>query len=293
VPIFDKRDRSTLFRQRLNEAARAKDMNQSVLARDVGVDRSTISQLLAGRAARLPNAQVVAECARALGVSADWLLGLTDRPERPGDVLNAYLAVTDAARSSVDEQIHQWHREAAGYKIRHVPATLPDILKTDAVLAWEYGPQLGRTTEQAIGAVDDSRDWFTRQDSDYEIAFPVHELESFARAEGYYRGLPLDDRVEQIDRFLELYDRHYPSLRLFLFDARRVYSAPLTVFGSLLAVLYLGQNYITFRESGRIRTFTRQFDWLVREAVVDAREIAPKLRALRAEIAGQPRARRL
>jgi len=286
MPELDKRARSTLFRQRLFEATRIKDKNQSALAREVGVDRSTISQLLAGQNARLPNAQVVAECAHALGVSADWLLGLTNRPERPGDILNAYFTVTDAARSSADDQINQWHREAAGYKIRHVPATLPDILKTDAVLAWEYGPQLGRTTEQAIGAVDDSRDWFTRQDSDYEIAFPLHELESFARAEGYYRGLPRKVRLEQLDRFLDLYQRHYPSLRLFLFDARRVYSAPLTVFGSLLAVLYLGHNYISFRESGRIRTVTRQFDWLVREAVVDAREIGATLLALRREIEG-------
>ena len=76
----DKRDRSTLFRNRLAKAAELKSINQSELARAVGVDRSTISQLLSGRDARLPNAQVVAECASALGVSADWLLGLTDRP---------------------------------------------------------------------------------------------------------------------------------------------------------------------------------------------------------------------
>jgi len=289
VNKYDKRERSTLFRTRLRDAANAKSLNQSVLAREAGVDRSTISQLLAGKNARLPNAQVVAECARALGVSADWLLGLTDRPERPGDVLNAYLAVTEAERSSADEQINKWHREAAGYKIRHVPATLPDMLKTSAMLTWEYGPQLGRTTEQAIGAVDDSLDWFMQQDCDYEIAFPVHELDSFARGEGYYRGLPLNVRLEQIERFIDLYDQHYPTLRVFLFDARRVYSAPLTVYGPLLAVIYLGQNYLAFRESHRIKTFTAQFDWLVREAVVDAREVTARLKSLRDELAGAAR----
>lgn len=262
-------------------------MNQSSLSRAVGVDRSTVSQLLAGKNARLPNAQVVAECARALGVSADWLLGLTDRPERPGDVLNAYMAVTDAARSSADEQLNKWHHEAAGYKIRHVPATLPDILKTAEMLTWEYGPQLGRTTNQAIGAVDDNLGWFTTQDSDYEIAFPLHELESFARAEGYYRGLPTKTRLAQLDHFQELYDAHFPSLRLFLFDAREVYSAPISVFGPLLAVVYLGQHYIAFRESSRIKTFTAQFDGLVRAAVVDARDIPDKLRALKDEISGR------
>ncbi|MFT4716385.1 MAG: transcriptional regulator with XRE-family HTH domain, partial [Paracoccaceae bacterium] len=146
MTIIDKRDRSSTFRDRLAKASMMNGMSQSRLSRLVGVDRSTISQLLAGKNARLPNAQVVAECATALGVSADWLLGLTDRPERPGDVINTYLAVTDAARSSADEQINLWHHEAAGYKIRHVPATLPDILKTADMLTWEYGPQLARTT---------------------------------------------------------------------------------------------------------------------------------------------------
>ncbi len=284
----DKRDRSTIFRDRLGKAAMMNGMNQSALSRAVGVDRSTVSQLLAGKNARLPNAQVVAECARALGVSADWLLGLTDRPERPGDVLNAYMAVTDAARSSADEQLNKWHHEAAGYKIRHVPATLPDILKSADMLTWEYGPQLARTTTQAIGAVDDNIGWFKTQNSDYEIAVPLHELESFARAEGYYRGLPIEIRIAQLDHFLSLYETYFPSLRLFLFDARVVYSAPLTVFGPLLAVVYLGQHYIAFRESNRVQTFTAQFDGLVRAAVVDAREIPDKLRALKAEISGRP-----
>jgi transcriptional regulator with XRE-family HTH domain len=289
MTFIDKRDRSTTFRDRLAQAAMMNGMNQSALSRAVGVDRSTISQLLAGKNARLPNAQVVAECASVLGVSADWLLGLTDRPERPGDVVNTDLAVTDAARSSADEQINMWHHEAAGYKIRHVPATLPDILKTADMLTWEYGPQLARTTNQAIGAVDDNLGWFTTQNSDYEIAVPIHELESFARAEGYYRGFPLAVRLAQLDHFLDLYEAHFPSLRLFLFDARAVYSAPITVFGPLLAVMYLGQHYIAFRESSRIKTFTAQFDGLVRTSVVDARQIPDKLHELKDEISGHMR----
>jgi transcriptional regulator with XRE-family HTH domain len=283
-PMTDKRHRAALFTERLAKALELNGGNRSQLARRTGVDRSTISQLLAGQNARLPNAQLVAECAASLGVSADWLLGLTDRPERPGDILNASMTMTEAARSSVDEQIERWHREAAGYKIRHVPATLPDMLKTNALLNWEYGPQLGRTPAQAIIAADDRLGWFRGRESDYEVALPLHELDSFARAEGYYRGLPADIRRVQIDRILSLYDDMYPAFRLFLFDARRVYSTPLTVYGPLLAVIYLGQHYIAFRESRRVKDLTRHFDGLVREAEVDARDIPDHLNALRAEI---------
>ncbi|KRS12800.1 DNA-binding protein [Roseovarius atlanticus] len=281
----DKRDRATLFRTRLNEALRLRGTSQSALARTVGVDRSTISQLLKGTGARLPNAQVVGECARALGISADWLLGLTDRPETAADILANTLSLTEAPRALVDEQIFAWHREAAGYKIRHVPAGLPDMLKTRELLEWEYTPHLGRSTEQAIGASEDRLDWMRGTRSDYEIALPLFEMHSFIAGEGYYHGLPRDIRQGQVDYLLEITEQLYPRLRLYLFDARRLYSAPITVFGPLLAVLYLGRNYLAFRDTERVAALTLHFDALVREAAIGARDLPAHIRKCWAETA--------
>ncbi|WP_306110650.1 MULTISPECIES: helix-turn-helix domain-containing protein [Roseovarius] len=274
----DKRDRATLLRTRLNEALRLRGTSQSALARSVGVDRSTISQLLKGTGARLPNAQVVGECARALGVSADWLLGLTDRPETAADILANTLSLTEAPRALVDEQIFAWHREAAGYKIRHVPAGLPDMLKTRDLLEWEYAPHLGRSTEQAIGASEDRLAWMRGTQSDYEIALPLFEMHSFIAGEGYYAGLPRDIRQGQVDYLLEITEQLYPRLRLYLFDARRLYSAPITVFGPLLAVLYIGRNYLAFRDTERVEALTLHFDALIREASVGARDLPAHIR---------------
>lgn len=278
---LDKRARAALFRARLAEAVAASGQSQAGLARTVGVNRSTLSQLLSGEETRLPNAQLAAECSAALGVSADWLLGLTDRPERAADLLAAAMLMTEAPRAMVDEQIFAWHREAAGYKIRHVPATLPDMLKTHAVLRWEYEPHLGVTVDQAIGASEDRLAWMREAGSDYEIAMPLHEIEAFARAEGYYRGVGAEVRREQLDWLIAVYDQLYPRLRLFLFDARRVFTAPITVFGPLLAVLYLGRNYLAFRDTDRIRAFTQHFDWLVREAEIATRDVPELLKGLR------------
>jgi transcriptional regulator with XRE-family HTH domain len=273
--------RADLFRTRLAEGMRLRDINQSVLARAIGVDRSTVSQLLKGTAARLPNAQVVGECAGVLGVSADWLLGLTDRPETAADILANTLSLTEAPRALVDEQIFQWHKEAAGYKIRHVPAGLPDMLKTRPMLEWEYAPHLGRSTDQAIGASEDRMNWMRAARSDYEIALPLFEIESFARGEGYYRGLPAEIRRGQLDHLITVTSQLYPGLRLYLFDARRLYSAPVTLFGSLLAVLYLGRNYMVFRDIERVQAITQHFDGLVREASITARGLPDHLRGLR------------
>ena len=281
---IDKRARADLFRTRLGEAIQDRATNQSALARSVGVDRSTISQLLKGQGARLPNAHVVGECAAALGVSADWLLGLTDRPETAADILAGSMSITEAPRALVDEQIFQWHKEAAGYKIRHVPATLPDMLKTRAILEWEYTPHLGRSTDQAIGASQDRLAWMRQTRSDFETALPLYELRSFARGEGYYRNLPRTLRTEQLDYLLEITEQLYPSLRLYLFDARRVYSAPITIFGPLLAVIYIGRNYLAFRDTERVQALTAHFDHLIREASVTARELPDHIRSLKREI---------
>lgn len=277
---MDKRIRATQFRQRLETAMERAALSRSALARNTGVDRSTIGQLLSGDETRLPNAQLAADAASVLGVSTDWLLGLTERPERPGDLIAAAVALTEAERTSADEQLLDWHREAAGYKIRHVPATLPDLLKTEAVLSWEYEAFLGRTPEQAITAMRDRMDLLRDGGSDYEIALPHHEIEAFASGSGYYKGLVAEDRRDQLLRMSEVCRELYPGLRVFLFDARRQFSAPTTVFGPLLAVIYVGRFYLAFRESSRIRSMTQHFDWLVREAVVDARDAADHLKAL-------------
>lgn len=278
--MIDRRDRAAIFRVRLAEGMAARSLTQSALAREVGVDRSTVSQLLGG-GTRLPNAQLAADCAQALGISVDWLLGLTERPEPLAELLATSLSITEAPRALIDEAIFSWHREAAGYKIRHVPATLPDMLKTRAMVEWEYRPQLGRTAEQAFGAFDDRLAWMRGARSDYEIALPLHEVAAFAQATGYYAGLPLSVRRAQMDVLIDLAEALYPSLRLYLFDARRVFSAPVTIFGPLLAVVYLGRHYIAFRDTARVGSITQHFDWLVREADMGARDVPVYLRTLR------------
>ncbi|ASP19111.1 helix-turn-helix protein [Antarctobacter heliothermus] len=284
--ILDKRARAALLRTRLSEAMAKAGSNQTALARAVGVDRSTISQLLKDSGARLPNAHLIGACAQALGVSADWLLGLSERPESAADLLANSMTLTEAPRALVDEQIFDWHREAEGYKIRYVPPALPDMLKTRELLDWEYAPHLGKTTQQAINASEDRLNWMRRSQSDYEIALPLFEVESFAAGTGYYAGLSADIRREQLTRLAGHCESLYPRLRFYLFDARRLYSAPLTVFGPLLAVIYLGRNYLAFRDTNRVEAITQHFDHLVKEASITARALPDHLRALEARIGG-------
>lgn len=270
--MMDKRNRARLFRERLQVAMAQAEVSRAGLARAVGLDRSTVSQVLAEGTTRLPGAQVVAEAAQALGVSADWLLGLSDLPETAQAVGAAATTFTQAPRALIDERVFDWHQEAAGYKIRTVPAGLPDMLKTRAMLEWESAPSLGRTAAQAIGASQDRLEWMRGARSDYEIAMPIHELRAFAGAEGYYAGLPVEVRREQIARFAQLHEQLFPKVRIHLYDARRTYSAPVTVFGPLIGVVYIGSSYMLFRDHDRVDVLTEHFDRLVRKAEVTDRE---------------------
>lgn len=282
--MTDKRNRALLFRTRLAQAMEQAGQSQSALARDIGVDRSTLSALLAP-GTRLPNAQVVAEAAAALGVSTDWLLGLAVGPDPVDKALSHAVSLTDAPRALFDETIFGWHRDAGGYKIRHVPATLPDMFKTRAVVDWEYRAALGGTAEAAIAAFETQLGLLRGARSDYEIALPLHELDSFTAGSGYWAGLPAAARAAQLDHLIRLTDAFYPGLRLYFYDAHRVFSAPVTVFGPHLAVIYLGRAYVSFRDPGQVAQISGHFDWLVREARFGAREAAGHLAELRARIA--------
>lgn len=272
---MDKRDRADLFRSRLDDAMRRAGMTRSALARLARVDRSTIAQLLDEDGdGRLPNAHLAAECAAALKVSADWLLGLAERRETAADLLESSLRITGAERTFADAQIDAWHREAAGYKIRHVPATLPDILKTDAVLEFEYSAFRDRTPQQAISTIRYRTDWLNTPGCDYEICASREMMESLARGEGYWRGLPEPARRQQVAHMARICRERYPSLRLYLYDAKVVFSAPVTIFGPLLAVVYIGSYYMVYREQRQVRALTDHFEQLVRDSGVDARSAA-------------------
>lgn len=279
LEMIDKRDRATLFRDRLAQAMTQAGANQASLARAAGLDRSTISALLSP-GTRLPNAQAAADCAVFLGVSTDWLLGLTDRPTPPDRLAAEAVTLVHAPRALFDDTIYMWHRAAAGSKIRHVPAILPDILKTREVVEWEYGATLGDNAAAAIATFEAQRAWLAAAHSDFEIALPRHELISFAAGSGYWSGLPPALRRAQIDEFVRLTEKLYPALRLYLFDAHRVFSAPVTVFGSDRAVVYLGRQYLVFSDPAKVAEVSRHFDWLVRETSHSARDTAGLLRGL-------------
>jgi transcriptional regulator with XRE-family HTH domain len=273
------------FRARLSAVMVAQKISRAGLARAVGVDRSSVSQLLDPARTRMPNGLLVARLARQFGVSSDWLLGLSDAPESAGDVLSSAMTMPAAERALVDAEILRWHAEASGTKIRHVPATLPDMLKTSALLRWDLSdPDDTPEVEQRVDTAREKLRWMHTSENDYEVALPLSEVRALVQGAGYYTGLHADARREQLLWMADMTETLYPSLRMFLFDMKQVYSAPMTIFGVRLGAIYLGQNYLAFRDRDRVRALIDHFDGLIVRATVSARAIPETLREMAQDV---------
>ncbi len=273
------------FRTRVNEVLAGSKFNRSGLARHIGIDRSTLSQLLAEDTDRLPRADTAANIAAALNVSLDWLMGLSGESKLGADILLESLQVHPSSPTPVDELLGRWRQEATGYKIRYVPTTLPDLAKTHQVVDHEYGEFVSRSTERMLAETREKLAYTRRPETDMEVCMPIQNIEGFARGEGIWSGLGRGERAEQLDRLIELVEELYPTLRVYLFDGLTHYSVPLTVFGPLRAAIYMGQMYFVFTTTEHVRVITRHFDSLIRAAVVEASQFSDFIRRQRREMA--------
>ncbi|MDP6706787.1 MAG: helix-turn-helix transcriptional regulator [Alphaproteobacteria bacterium] len=281
---MDRRETGRLFRANLKEAMAEAGLSQSALARRVGVDRSTLSQLLSAESDRLPRADTVAAMAAALQVSLDWLLGLRQEKDPGADILDQGVEIAADAPEAAEERLRQWHEAAAGYKIRYVPATVPDLLKSDRVIDYEATPFEVVRPEDAQALAADQLAYSRLPETDMEVCNTVQYIAAFARGEGLWAGLTTEERTQQLERMIHLVEELYPTFRWFLFDGRQRYSAPLTIFGPRRAVIYVGQMYFVFNTTEHIRVLTRHFDDLIRSAVVQPTDVAQHLRRHLAEL---------
>lgn len=264
------------FRERLEAVIARSGLSRSAFARQVGIDRSTLSQILSPKNDRLPRVETLAAIATATGASVDWLIGLSEEGAHGTELLE----VERGASSPSDERLERWRAEAAGYKIRYVPTTLPDQLRTDAVIDYEYSRSPVASPAQRQASRESRLSYERRPETDTEVCAPRQRLESLARGEGVWRGLSAAARREQLEVMAELVDELYPTFRWFLFDGQHRFSVPLTIFGTKRAVIYTGQTYLVFGTLRYVRLFTEHFDELIRHATIQPPDVPAFLREL-------------
>lgn len=284
--------RTTLdtFRRRLDQVIRTSGSSRSDFAARAGIDRSTLSQLLSSNNRRLPRIETLVELASAQQVSIDWLLGLSEDGPMQAEMMSEQTSFARQALAPNDERLIAWFDEARGYKIRYVPSTLPDLLKTSAVIEYEISPYVASSPGQKRETAAARLAFASAVSSDLECCSSRQSVESFARGEGIWRSLPRAARIEQLEHMATTTREMYPSVRWFLFDGLQRYAAPVTIFGPRRAALYLGQMYLVLTSSDHVQTLTGHFDDLIRGAVIGADRI-PEFLEEQATVARRERIR--
>ena len=270
--MADKREMVADFSARLAQLLERSGRSRSQFATDIGIDRSALSQFLSTDNVRLPRAETIIRIARAHGVSADWLLGLT-ADSGIGGTISSALSLEEIGPDGDRPLLARWHREAAGAKIRYVPARIPDLLRTDRMIAFDM-PRVSAGAQAERDVAQAALDRIEQPDSDMEICMPRQTLELLAAGLGVFEEMPRSARVEQLERMGTLLAARYPRIRLYLFNSRDTFSSPFTVFGQVRAAIYLGNSYFVFNTRDTIQSLVARFDVLVRRAEVHAHEAA-------------------
>jgi len=266
-------------RARLSEVIEHSGLSRAAFAREIDVDRSTLTQLLSPRAARLPRAETLIRVAQCAGVSVDWLLALTDDVSSTLEI-SSQARVDPMGPPCIDEQIAAWNADAEGRKVRHVPVSLPDLLKTEALIDYEYQRAAFTMPEQRRQASLAALERHRGGHADLECCSSVQSVAALAFGEGIWRELPIDLRRAQLQTMIDLVDELYPAFRWFLFDGRNRFSAPLTICSPERAVVYLGQRYLHVEGRTSVRQLSEHFDDLIRAAIFRPHEVSRLLTQL-------------
>lgn len=269
-----------IFCQRLEQLIEQSGLSRSAFATALGLDRSTLSQLLSANNDRLPRAETIVALAGLCQVSIDWLLGLTQINQPDAQLVSSAPEIESGAGNRLDARLKQWHSEAVGYKIRYVPASLPDLLKTEEVVRYEYREHDRDIPDMRVEQTEERLAYSRRPETDMEVCSSFQSLEVFFRGEGVWQALPIEKRRAQLEWMIALGDELYPTFRWFLYDGRRHFSAPYTIFGPQRAAIYIGDMFFVFSATEQIRVLTRHFDNLIRAAVIQPPDVPAYLQKL-------------
>ena len=90
------------YRERLKEWINDHDLKQKVLAKELNISESVISNYLTGRSQ--VHIEMLVRMAKHFGVSVDYLAGVTDNPELPISLQKTEQQLVEAFRTLTQQQ---------------------------------------------------------------------------------------------------------------------------------------------------------------------------------------------
>ena len=121
---------------RLTHLAHRKGISDSALSKVLHINRSTLSRILNGETEKVPS-QMIIDAAQYFGVSADFLLGLTDMPDPMNHPVESFGLTEAAAKAilSADVHIEMLNRLLENQRFCQLTQTMAYALEPDQIVA--------------------------------------------------------------------------------------------------------------------------------------------------------------
>ena len=272
--MVEKKEISNVLQARLEEAFSLIEENPTAFCKKHDIDRNTFAQIASSDSFRLPRADTITKIARALNVSADWLLGLSEDKEHSAQILRTAVETIDDVDSPTAEDIWiNWHDEIGKSKVRTIPVTIPVPFKTKEYFIEEYSEITGRDR------AEEEFEKLLKPPKDYEIVLPFQNLIDLAHGGFIYNSFPEEIRHAQLDHLASCIDEHYPSCKFYLFNALDSIVAPFTIFGYTRVAVYIDEKYLVYNTEKHIEFFSEIFDGLIASTVVHPHEVSDYIRS--------------
>ena len=261
---MDKKSLFKCFQIRFNETFSNLGCTQAEFSRLSGVDKTIIAQLINSDDIRLIRMDTIYQIAKALNVSSDWLLGLSNSPEQATNILSQSIYMDPIEDyDPIEEPIFKFLHDNKGMKARYVSASLLDHFKTPETLSYETGLSLKKIeplySESQYGGIELS-------DYDFEACQSIHQLNSFAKGEDAWSGFSKKDRKHQLEYMRSRVEALYPTYKVYLYDDLSYFSVPFTIFGRQTAAVWTGNGYLIFKNDSYVRIFVKLFNRILKSA---------------------------
>ena len=225
---MDKRHLSGVFRDRLKLLCSGRQpvgIRRSGRHRPVGAFATSVGRLHAAA----PRRNAAQHRRRAQGV-ARLAVGLSQDEGLTGEIRES-LEIEEGSDDLDHTLLARWHAEATGTKIRYVPAGIPDLLRTEALI--DYEAEMSTAAARRRPARRSTASNITAgQRPTWRSACPA-DAGNFARGLGVWSGFPAAPGASSFEHMAVLLDELYPTFRMFLYDGRVRYSVPYTISGPI------------------------------------------------------------
>lgn len=270
-----KKQRAALFQKRLRQVLEDHGQSLNAFCRAHGLDRPTITQLLIAKDSRLPRGDTLAALADALGVSTDWLLGLSEDRQKGVELVFEAFAVKQVQDMPVEAQWYSWHEEAQGTPIRYVlNEGVPEMLKTPETLTYEFAPMIGAAAAAHMAESEERKKFIGFGQENYSACCSHQELGLFAGGHGLWVDMPAAARRAQLQFMAHEIERLYPSAQYYVFDEMKILAHPFAVFGKKRAVIQCSGDYLVYTRETHINYFISLFNRYIQNATAHPHEAA-------------------